>query len=376
MAALEYVKKVKAAVLHDFNQDFVIEEVDQIAPRGNEIRVKVVSCGICHTENAYRTKLWNTPLKMPIVLGHEGAGIVDAVGPGVTKFKVGDKVCMTTPYCGYCDNCKNGRTWYCKDTVPLQIGGFDYYGTTPIALNGQPVHTMFNQSALEEYTVLHINNCVKLPDDFDLKIAGPLGCGLRTGAGTVYNCLKPRVCEWVAIFGTGAVGLAAMWMAKAMGAKTIMVDYNNKRLEEALEFGADKVVCTKDMTTSEEIADAVKKCAGDEVIPHVLEGTGNPMVHKAAMMSLTFGGHCAQVSNINAMQFNSYTKDCNDGKEITFVRMGNVDGNIIIPLMADLYKRGMFPFDKLLTFYKFEDVNQALADHHAGKVFKPVILFD
>ena len=368
--------KVKAAVLHDFNQLFTIEELDQIEPRANEIRVKLVSCGICHTENAYRTKLWNTPLKMPIVLGHEGAGIVDQVGPGVTKFKVGDKVALTTPYCGYCDACKEGKTWYCEHMVELQIGGYDYYGTTPISLNGKPVHTMFNQSSLQEYTVLHINNAVKLPDDYDMKIAGPLGCGLRTGAGAVYNCLKPRVSEWVAIFGTGTVGLAAMWMAKAMGAKTIMVDLIQERLDDALAFGADQTVCTQGIQDWHEVAEQIRKLADGKGVSHVVEGTGSPFCHKAAMASLKFGGHCAQVSNVNAIEFNSFTKDCNDGKEITFVRMGNVDGEIIIPIMADLYKRGMFPYDKLITFYPFEHVNEALLDLQNHVVFKPVILFN
>lgn len=360
----------------DFNEPWELKELDQAEPGPNEVRVKLVSCGICHTENAYRTKLWGTPLKMPIVLGHEGAGIVTDVGPGVSKFKVGDKVCMTTPYCGECEACKNGRTWYCERTVELQTGGFNYVGKTPLSLDEKPVHLMFNQSALQTHTVLHVNNCVKMPEFMDLRIAGPLGCGLRTGAGAVYNCLKPRVSEWVAIFGTGAVGHAAMWMAKAMGAKTIVVDLNQARLDAALEMGADYAVNTTGMSDFHEIGDEIIKIADGVGVNHVVEGTGAPICHKAAMYSLRFGGHCAQVSNVNAISFDRYTKDCNDGKEITFVRMGNVDGEIIIPIMADMWKRGMFPYDKLLTFYRFEDVNQAVADHHAGKVFKPVLLFD
>lgn len=368
--------KIRAAVLHDYNQFYKMEEIDQRDPIANEVRVKVVSCGICHTENAYRTQLWGTKLRMPMVFGHEGAGVVTMVGPGVTKFKVGDKVCMTTPYCGYCDACKNGKPWYCERTVELQSGGLDYWGGTPLSLNGQPVHLMFNQSALQQQTVLNINNCVKMPDNFDLRIAGPLGCGLRTGAGTVYNCLKPRVSTWIAIFGTGAVGHAAMWMAKAMGAKTIMVDMNQARLDDALEFGADAVVNTTGMTDPQEIANKIIEIADGKGCDNVLEGTGAPICFRAAMLSLKFGGHCASVSNVNEMNFKRFTKECNDGKEITFVRMGNVAGDIIIPIMADLYLRGMFPFDKLLTFYSFDEVNQALMDHHDGKVFKPVILFD
>lgn len=368
--------KVKAAVLHDFNQDFVIEEIDQAEPGPNEVRVKLVSCGICHTEEAYRTKEWGTPLKMPIVMGHEGAGVVVKTGPGVTRFKVGDKVCMTTPYCGECDACRSGRTWYCERTGELLVGGLDYNGKTPLSLNGKPVYTLFNQSAFQEYTVLHINNCVKMPDDFNMKIAGPFGCGLRTGAGTVYNCLKPKVGEWVSIFGTGTVGNAAMWMAKAMGARVVMIDINQKRLDDAKAQGADAVLNTSGMTDFREIGQKIIELTGGKGADYSVEGTGVPLCHKSAMFSLKFGGHCGQVSNINAMSFDSYSKDCNDGKEITFIKMGNVAGDEIIPVMADMYQRGLFPFDKMITFYKFEDVNQALADMVAGKVYKPVLLFD
>lgn len=368
--------KIRAAVLYDFHQQMKIEELEQIEPRANEIRVKMISCGICQTENAYRNKVWNTPLKMPIILGHEGAGIVEKTGPGVTKFREGDKVALTTPYCGYCEACRNGRTWYCEKLVELQTGGFDYYGTTPVSRNGSPVHILFNQSSLQDHAVLHINNAVKLPEDFDLRIAGPLGCGLRTGAGTVYNCLRPRVGEWVVIFGTGFVGLAAMWMAKAMGARTVMVDVLQSRLDEALRLGADYAVCTKDLEDWREAAAEIRALRGGRGMDYAVEGTGVPFCHKAAMLSMKIGGHCAQVANINAISYDNFSKDCNDGRQLTFVRMGNVDGEIIIPVMADMLQRGLFPYEELLTFYPFDRVNDALVDMQERRVFKPVILFD
>lgn len=336
----------------------------------------MISCGICHTDEAYRTREWGTPLKLPIVLGHEGAGVVIERGPGVTRFAVGDKVCMTTPYCGECHACSSGKTWYCERAVELEIGGFDYNGKTPLSFNGKPVHLLFNQSAFQQYTVLNINNCVKMPADFDMRLAGPLGCGLRTGAGTIYSCLKPKVGEWVSIFGTGTVGLAAMWMAKAMGARVVMVDMNQKRLDDVLAYGADAVVNTTGLNDFRLIGDRIIAKTGGKGADYTMEGTGAAICHKAAMYSLKFGGRCAQVANINAIAFNSYSKDCNDGKEITFVKMGNCDGNEIIPVMADMYKRGRFPYDKVLTFYPFEAVNQALADLAAHRVFKPVLLFD
>ena len=228
--------KMKACLLDGFHQDFHWEDdIEIIEPRANEIRVKIVSCGLCHTERAEQVNLWGLGLPFPIVLGHEGAGIVESVGPGVSKFKVGDKVAMSTPWCGTCPACASGQPWACEHTDELEIRGVDYFGTPgPLSRNGKPVYTFFNQSALAEYSTIHINNCTKLPDDFDLRIAGPLGCGFRTGAGAVYNVCKPKLNEWVIITGTGAVGFAAMWTAKAMGAKTVMVEV--KAGEDSVTF--------------------------------------------------------------------------------------------------------------------------------------------
>ena len=368
--------KMKACLLDGFHQDFHWEDDIEIAePRANEIRVKIVSCGLCHTERAEQVNLWGLGLPFPIVLGHEGAGVVESVGPGVTKFKVGDKVAMSTPWCGDCPACASGQPWACEHTDELEIRGVDYYGTPgPLSRNGKPVYTFFNQSALAEYSTIHINNCTKLPDDFDLRIAGPLGCGFRTGAGAVYNVCKPKLNEWVIITGTGAVGFAAMWVAKAMGARTVMVDIVQHRLDTALELGADAVLNSKGMS-ADEMGEKLLEITGGGA-ENMAECTGAGICYKGGLKALKWGGRCASVAFINKMEYEYFTTECHDCKNVQFIRMGNVAGDTIIPIMAQLYKRGMFPYDKLIKFYHFTELEQAMEDAHTGAAIKPVLLWD
>ena len=368
--------KMKAAILDGFHQDLHWEDDVEIAePRANEIRVKIVSSGLCSTDKAEQTNKWGLGLPFPIVLGHEGAGIVESVGPGVTKFKVGDKVSMSTPWCGTCPACSSGMQWACERVDELEIRGVDYYGTPgPLSRNGKPVYTLFNQSSLAEYSTIHINNCTKLPDDFDLRIAGPLGCGLRTGAGAVYNVCRPKLNEWVIITGTGAVGFGAMWIAKAMGARVVMVDILDHRLQMARELGADAVLNSKGMS-ADEMGERLKEITGGGA-QNMVECTGVGLCYKGGMKALKMGGRCASAAFINELNFQYFTTECQDCKNVQFVRMGNVEGDTIIPIMAELHQRGMFPFDKLIKFYPFHELMQAMEDSYTGAVIKPVILWD
>lgn len=367
--------KMKAAVLHQHYEKFQIEEVDICEPRSQEVCVKIVSSGVCHTDYGFRDNFINRPLKMPIILGHEGAGIVTAVGPGVTKFKVGDHVALSTPWCGECEACQKGINWFCERVDEMELEGYDYFYGSPVSKDGKPVWIFFQESCFAEYCVSHVNNVTKLPEDLDLKIAGPLGCGFRTGAGSVYNCLKPRVGEWVAIYGTGNVGLACMWMAKAMGAKTIMIDIRENRLELAKELGADYTVNTKGMSIEESV-EAVKEIADGKGPHYVCENTGVTDVAKAAMQAMRRGGKCAQISLLGKAEFESMANEGFDAKDVSYIRMGNVEADVIIPVMAELYKQGRFPFDKLIKFYPFEKINEACDDSESGKVMKPILLFE
>lgn len=368
--------RMKAALLRAHYQPLEIEEVEVRQPLANEVQVKLVSTGVCGTDWAFRDNVKNRPLPMPIILGHEGAGIVTAVGPGVTKVKVGDHVATSTPWCGACSACVSGEQWFCERVVELELEGHDYFGGSPISKNGKPVWLFLQESTFAEYVCINVNGIVKLPDDIDLKIAGPLGCGFRTGAGTVYNALKARPNQWIAIFGTGPVGMAAMWMAKAMGCVTIMVDVRDNRLEVAKDLGADYVLNSAGMS-AKEIAEAIRAFHGGKGIDLAADTTAQGEPVKACMMALRMGGTCACVAPLVSLSFDD--KPCNegfDGRNIVQIRMGNVEGDVIVPMLVDMYRRGQFPFDKLIKFYKFDEINQAMADSQSGKVMKPVLLFE
>lgn len=218
--------KMRAAVLERQGtplEDVIkFQEIDIIEPRANEVRVKIVSSGVCHTDMAHSMNEWNMDIGVPMVLGHEGAGIVESVGPGVTKVKPGDHVVISIPSCGHCDMCTSGKEWFCEEVANLHLltEGVDFYDTSPLSRDGEPIYFLFQQGAFAEYVCTNVNSVTKIDQDFDLKIAGPLGCGIRTGAGAVYNVLKPRPGDWVIITGSGPVGAAALMMARAMGAKT------------------------------------------------------------------------------------------------------------------------------------------------------------
>lgn len=368
--------KVKAALVENYGDPAkIVEDLDLIDPRANEVRIKIAGCGICHSDIAFKDDEWKLPTTLPLVLGHEGAGVVESVGTGVTKVKVGDKVALSIPFCGECDNCVKGLSWMCEIVNTLNLSGKDYYGTNQFTWNGKPLGVVLGQGSLATYCVQHINNLVKLPDDFDIKLAGPLGCGFRTGAGAVYNDLRPRPAEWLAVIGTGSVGMAAMWMAKAMGAKTVMVDINDRRLQIAKELGADSTV-NSGGKTFQEIAKEIMAVADGKGVHYTAETTGRADCHKAGMLGMRAGGVLSQISNVGAYETSRFTKECNDFKTIAFNRMGNVSAGVIIPVMIDLYKRGLFPMDKIIKFYQFEQVNEAMADSASGKVFKPVVLID
>lgn len=370
--------KMKACVLYKQATPMRMEEVDIIEPRALEIRVKIKSAGICHTDIAHRDNEWNMPLGMPMILGHEGAGIVESVGPGVTKCKPGDKVILSNPSCGACEMCAKGEPWFCEQTSNLHLltDGVDYYeGTHMTNSEGQGIYTLFNQGSFAEYVLAHERCVTKIDDNFDIRVAGPLGCGLRSGAGAVYNVLKPRPSDWVCITGCGAVGMSAMWMANAMGAKTLLLDINETRLEQAKELGAFATLNVKGLAPDEISAKIHEICDGKGA-HYLVEGSGVASVIKPAMKGLRAGGVCAQIGMAGSLSYQHYTNDCNDTHAIQWVRMGNVDNDVILPVLIDLYKRGKFPCDKTYTYYPFDKIFDAMADASAAKINKAVLLFD
>lgn len=368
--------KAKAAVLYEKHQPVKIETVEVREPRDREVIVKMVGSGICGTEASYQRDTWNIDFKMPVVLGHEGAGVVVKVGEKVTKTKVGDKVLIGKPFCGSCPSCKEGKTWLCEGAMNFSLlsEGYDFYGTAPMVNEkGEDVFQLFEQGSLSQYVCIYEPMVTILPDDADLRLMGPLGCGLGTGSGSVFSEIKPKPGDWVVVTGAGPVGLSAVWMANAMGAKTLVIDVKQNRVDQAKELGATEAINTAGMSEEEMIA-AIKSVVGPRGADALVETTGVLFVIKATMKALNYGCTCAQVSAAPNVSFSNYMNECNDGRNIHFIRYGNNNTDDFVPIMLDLWKAGKFPFDKLISFYKLEDTQKAIDDQASGAASKPVVL--
>ncbi|OPK09862.1 MULTISPECIES: NAD(P)-dependent alcohol dehydrogenase [Pseudomonas] len=363
---------IRAAVLRTSGAPLEIEDVLLEAPRPTEVRVRVVATGVCHTDMVVRDQLFPTPL--PIILGHEGAGVVDAVGSAVTTVQPGDHVVMTYMSCGLCLPCETGHPAHCTHMHPLNFGGGRLDGSTSACGCGSDhaIHDhFFGQSSFSTYTIANERNVVKVAKQAPLELLGPLGCGIQTGAGSVLNALKVEAGSSFAAFGAGAVGLAAVMAAKVAGATTIIaVDVTPSRLELALELGATHVINSREEDPVQRIH-AITQCG----VNYSLECSGRSEVLRQAIDSLTTLGTCGIVGatkvgtevafNINDVMI--------PGKRIMGIVQGDVVANAFIPKLVDLYLQGRFPFDKLCRFYQFDEVNQAMADSERGVTIKPIL---
>jgi aryl-alcohol dehydrogenase len=319
-----------------------------------------------------RDQLFPTPL--PIILGHEGAGIVESVGYAVTTVAPGDHVVMTYMSCGLCLPCETGHPAHCSHMHPLNFGGGRIDGSTSTCScdDASPIHDhFFGQSSFSTYAVANERNVVKVSKDAPLELLGPLGCGIQTGAGSVLKALKVEAGASFAAFGAGAVGLASVMAAKVAGATTIIaVDVTPSRLELALELGATHVINSRE----EDPVKRIHEITGGGV-NYSLECSGRAEVLRQAIDAVTTLGTCGIVGatkvgtevafNINDVMI--------PGKRIMGIVQGDVVANAFIPTLVDLYMQGRFPFDKLCRFYSFDQVNEAMADSERGVTIKPIL---
>jgi len=364
-------KAVKAAIVREAGQPLVMEQVTLAEPRDDEVLVRVVACGVCHTDMVVRDQLFQSPL--PAILGHEGGGVVEAVGKHVTSVAPGDHVVMSFMYCGECYLCDSGHPAHCIHVGPINFGGGRLDGSTSATgLAGEELHDhFFGQSSFAQYSIASENNVVKVPKDLPLEILAPLGCGLQTGSGAVLNALKVRPGSSFAVFGTGAVGLAAVMAARIAGATQIIaVDINADRLNLALELGATHVVNSRDGDPVAKILEITGKGAD-----FALEASGIPAVLRQAVDSLGFFGTCGIVGA--SPMGSEVALDINGvmipAKRIIGIVQGDVIAKTFIPTLIEFYRQGRFPFDRLIKHYEFDDINQAIADSESGKTIKPVL---
>lgn len=356
--------KIKAAVSYEAGK-MEIEEVEISEPKQEEVLVRIVASGICHTDETALNQL--IPVKLPAIYGHEGAGVVEKVGSAVNEFKPGDKVIFSFAHCGHCHPCLDAKPYSCDSFVALNVGGFMDDGTKRLStLDGEDISCFFGQSSFATYAVVNHRNAVKVSQEAKLEYLAPFGCGIQTGAGTVLNQLQPKFGETIAIFGMGTVGMAALMAAKIAGcSKIIAVGGTQKSLDLALELGATHIINRKE---TEDIAAAVFKITGNGV-DYAIDTTGRELMFKAAFDSLQYSGTLVLL----ATGSDAVKIDYIGAKTITGNMEGNANPKTFLPKLIDYYNRGLFPADKLVKVYSFEDINIARKESHEGKVIKAVV---
>jgi aryl-alcohol dehydrogenase len=362
------------AVLREQGGPFLLEQVVLSGPRPDEVLVEVVAAGMCHTDLLMRD---SRPGSLPAVVGHEGAGIVRETGSAVRGIAPGDSVVLSFPSCGTCSRCRSGRSAYCDSIAALKFGCSRPDGSVSTTdARGRPVGDhFFGQSSFGTLAVASARSVVKVPDDVDLRIAGPLACGVQTGAGTVLDVLRVGPGASVAVFGAGSVGLCAVMAARLAGATTIIaVNRRPSRLQLAAEFGATHLVSPTEVDPLEAIRDAT----GGRGVEFAFETTGDPDVFGTAVRSLDSLGTCAYVGTAPPGALGSFPllESMTKGLTIRGVLQGDSTPRTTIPRLLDLHRQGRLPFDRLITHYRLDQVNEAAADCLGGDVVKPVLLMN
>ncbi len=354
--------KIKAAVLRKKGGPLKIESLEMEGPRENEVLVHVVASGICHTDIDFVDD-WDEA-DGPVVLGHEGAGVVEMVGSSVKGVKPGDHVVLSYQSCGRCRQCKSGRPAHCNKLWEANFGFKRLDGSNALQQSGVRGH-FFGQSSFSTHVLATERNLVKVPKDLSLKLLAPLGCGLQTGAGTVMSSLKVSKGKSIAIFGTGAVGNAAIMAARIVGAHPIIgVDIIPMRLELALELGATHVIDNRNNRVASRIFDIT-----GSGVDYVVETTARPKMHQLAIDVLNPCGIVALLTGEEGVNLS-------EGRKTLGIIQGDAVPQRFIPKLIKLYRAGKFPFDRLIKFYDFRKINQAIADAKRGITIKPVLRID
>lgn len=365
--------QITAAVAREHGAPFTIEELELDALRHNEVRVRMVATGVCHTDALVRDGVYPTPL--PAVLGHEGAGIVEAVGDSVVSVAPGDHVVLAAAYCGHCRRCRKGQMAYCENLMAADFGGRRLDGQTALRKEDEEISShFFGQSSFATYANVVEESVVRVDKNVPLEHLGPLGCGINTGAGTVLNELRPEIGSSLVVFGTGAVGCAAVMAARVADCATIVaIDIHDSRLELAKELGATHVINSK----NEDVAARLNEITHGDGVDYVVNTTGIPSLLRQAADALGVRGTVALVGAAKPGTEVSFEIGASLVKGWTFktVVQGSSVPQSFIPQLIQLWKEGRFPFEKLVSDYSLQDINQGFEDSKNGKTIKPVIIF-
>ncbi len=361
---------MKAAVLHEPNTPLKIEELALDDPQENEILVKLVATGVCHSDLHFMKG--DVPQPTPFVPGHEGAGVVEKVGPSVTTVQPGDHVIlMVAISCGKCQHCLQGRPTMCVENLPIQMMGTLPGGQMRLRKGDQAVHHLFGLACFAEKTVVHERSAVKIRADAPLDVVCLLGCGASTGIGAATNSTGLRVGESIVIYGCGGVGLSAVMGARLAGAANIIaVDVLDSKLEKAKELGATHLI---NASRDDPPAKVMELLGGGA--DYALEFIGNVEVTTKALASIGSGGKLviAGMSPVTSM-LTIAPFEFLIGKTITGTVQGDVTAPVDIPRYVDMFMAGRLPIDKLITrTYRLDEINEAFDAMEKGEVIRGVV---
>ena len=362
-----------AALLRAPGEAFELTELELSPPGPGEVLIEMAATGICHTDLSV-AKTGLDP-RMACVLGHEGAGTVAEIGPGVEYLAPGDPVVLSFAHCGECPSCTAGHPAYCRSAAALNFAGRRLDGSTSLSTpGGEPVCShFFGQSSFARHAVVHESSTVKVDaSPAELELLGPLGCSVQTGAGTILRVLAPLEDEPVAIFGAGAVGLSAVMAAAAVDASPIfVVEPHPDRRELALEFGAAEALDPAD-------GDAARKVrkATQGGVTAAIETVGAPAVIGAALATLRSPGRCVTLAlpgGPNPVEVDQSTLLF--GRSFEGVIEGDAVPQQLIPRLLAFWREGRLPFERMIRTYPFEQIGAACEDARTGRTIKPVLSF-
>jgi aryl-alcohol dehydrogenase len=362
--------QITAAVARERFGAFTIETLDLADPRPDELVVRIVASGMCQTDQHGRDGFYDTPL--PAVFGHEGSGVVAAVGKDVTRFAAGDHVVISFPWCGTCANCRRHMEAHCQYSNHLKMRGTRPDGSTLMSRNGVPVYSaFFQQSSFATHAIANERFAVKVRSDAPLELLGPFACSGQTGAGAVLNTMQPRPGDAFAVFGVGAVGLSGLMAARIAGCDPIIaIDVHEPRLALARELGATHVI---NHTGRTDVVAEIHRITGDGV-RFSLETSALPAVFREAVEALMPAGTCVLLGSARRGTEVSFEMPfLQNGRVVRGVVQGESHPQDFIPRLVDHLMAGQMPVERMITFYPLAEINRAAQDSNNGTTIKPVL---
>jgi aryl-alcohol dehydrogenase len=363
----------RAAVVEHPGAPFTVQDVTLDEPRPDEVLVRLVAAGLCHTDLGVQAG--GIPFKLPGVLGHEGAGIVERVGAAVTSVAPGDKVLLSFTSCGRCAACRGGHPAYCDTWLPSNlITGTRDDGSPTITRDGAAIGGhFFGQSSFATHALADERSIVKVSPDTDLELLAPLGCGVQTGFGSVWHILRPEPGSTLAVFGTGAVGLAALLAARLLPLSAIIaIDRVPERLALAADLGATHTI----NADTDDVATTLLSITSGRGVDNSVETTARPAVLRTAVDTLAARGTVAVIGAPPAgTEVALDVQGLLTGKRVIGVTLGDAEPQTLIPQLVALHRAGRLPLDRLVKHYTLDELDAAAQDMHEGRTIKPVIRF-